>query len=76
MSIKSIRKSKAIRTVKDRVSYITDRNGVKTSVVLPIKKYEELLEDLHDLAIVAERRNEKSLKLDDYLKELEKDGLL
>jgi len=76
MSTKTIKKSKTKRTIKDKVSYITDRNGTKTSVILPIRKYEELLEDLHDLAIVAERKHEEFTRFDDYLKELKTDGLL
>ncbi len=38
--------------------YIVDSNGTKTAVILTLKQYEQLLEDLHDLAIVAERRSE------------------
>jgi hypothetical protein len=76
MSTKITRKSKSSRTIKNRISYVTDRNGTKTSVILPIKKYEELLEDLHDLAIVAERKNEEYINYDVFLKELEKNGLL
>jgi hypothetical protein len=29
------------------VQYITDAAGHKTAVILPIEKYEEMLEDLH-----------------------------
>jgi len=35
--------------------YIVDANGTKTAVILSIAQYEQLLEDLHDLAIVADR---------------------
>ena len=35
--------------------------GKKTAAILPIKKYEELMEDLHDLAVVAERRDETTI---------------
>jgi len=38
--------------------YIVDEQGKKTAAILPIKKHEELMEDLHDLAVVAERRDE------------------
>jgi hypothetical protein len=34
------------------------------------------MEDLHDLAVVAERRNEKPLSADDMKKRLHKRGLL
>ncbi len=44
-----------------RTQYQTDAEGRRTAVVLPIAEYEQLLEDLHDLAVVAERRDEKSV---------------
>ena len=43
--------------------YVVDANGAKTAVILPIAQYEQLLEDLHDLAVVAERRSEKSISM-------------
>ena len=39
-----------------RPQYVVDRHGKKTAVILPVKQYEQILEDLHDLAVVAERR--------------------
>jgi PHD/YefM family antitoxin component YafN of YafNO toxin-antitoxin module len=44
--------------------YIIDANGNKAAVILTIEQYEKLLEDLHDLAIVAERRQEQSISLE------------
>lgn len=58
------------------IQYITDEDGQKKSVVLPVEDYEELLEDIQDLATIAERNNEKSLSLEDVLKNLKADGLL
>ena len=43
--------------------YVVNSEGKRTAVVLPVKEYEKLLEDLHDLAVVAERRNEPSISL-------------
>ena len=40
------------------MKYQTDAEGRRTAVVLPIAEYQQLLEDLHDLAVVAERRDE------------------
>lgn len=34
------------------------RNGQRTAVILPIEEYEELLQDLHDLATIAKRKDE------------------
>jgi hypothetical protein len=38
-----------------------DAKGRRTAVVLPIAEYEQLVEDLHDLAVVAERRDEEPI---------------
>ena len=43
-----------------------DEKGKKTAVILPLKKYEELrvTEDLRDLAVIAERRDEPAITFD------------
>ena len=38
--------------------YIVNEEGEKTAIILPIEEYQELLEDIEDLAIIAERRSE------------------
>ena len=43
------------------VQYITDDVGQRTAVILPIDDFEELLEDLDDLAVLAERRDEPTV---------------
>lgn len=50
--------------------YITNANGDKVSVILPLADYQELLEDLEDLAAVAERRDEPTQNFEDALKEI------
>jgi hypothetical protein len=55
---------------------VTDRKGKRTGVVLSLKRYSRLMEDLHDLAVVAERRDEKPVTADDMKKRLHKRGLL
>ena len=56
--------------------FIIDANGKKTSIILPLRRYQKLMEDLHDLAIVAERRVEEPMSLDEMKHRLKKDGLL
>ena len=56
--------------------YITDANGQKISVILSLEAYQELMEDLEDLAAVAERKNEASIPFEDALKEIGHDDLL
>ncbi|MCX6640856.1 MAG: type II toxin-antitoxin system Phd/YefM family antitoxin [bacterium] len=56
--------------------FIVDTKGKKTAVILPIEAYEQLMEDLHDLAVVAERRDEKPISLAEMKRRLKKDALL
>jgi hypothetical protein len=56
--------------------FITDSKGRKTAVVLSLRKYEKLLEDLHDLAVVAERRTEPTISFEEMKRRLKKDGRL
>ncbi len=52
-------------------SYVVDENGNRTAVMLPIEEYEELLEDLEDLALIAQRRDEPTVPLDVVVQQLE-----
>ena len=56
--------------------YLVDSKGRKTAVVISLKQYEKLLEDLHDLAVVAERRREKTISLVELKRRLKEDGLI
>ena len=62
--------------MSDPVKYITDDRGERTAVVLPIAEYEKLLEDLEDLVVVAERREEPTVPHEQFVAELKRDGLL
>ena len=50
--------------------YITDEKGDKKSVILPISEFQELMEDIEDLATVAERRDEPTISHEKLLAEL------
>ena len=56
--------------------FIVDAKGKKTGVLLSIKRYQKLMEDLHDLAVVAERRTEKPITAEELRKRLKKNGFL
>ncbi|HJZ69315.1 MAG TPA: type II toxin-antitoxin system Phd/YefM family antitoxin [Blastocatellia bacterium] len=56
--------------------FVVDSRGNKKSVILSLKRYQELMEDLHDLAVVAERRDEEPIGLEEMRRRLKKDGLL
>ncbi|MEW5946570.1 MAG: type II toxin-antitoxin system Phd/YefM family antitoxin [bacterium] len=49
---------------RSKTQYIVDEKGGKTSTIIPIKEYEELLEDIHDLAVIAERRDETTVSFE------------
>jgi hypothetical protein len=68
--------SSNLSLVSDPVKYITDDHGERSAVVLPIADYEKLLEDLNDLAVVAERRGEPTIPHEQFVSELKRDGLL
>jgi len=56
--------------------YITDQKGRKTAVIIPIREFDELLEDLEDLAALAERRDEPTIPHEEVVAELKRDGYL
>lgn len=41
--------------------YMVNKKGEKIAIILPIEEYEQIKEDLHDLDVIAERRNEKTI---------------
>lgn len=61
---------------QDDLQYVTNQAGEKTAVILPINEFEELLEDLQDLAAVAERRSEPTISHEELLAELTRDGII
>lgn len=54
--------------------YIVDEKGRRKAVLISIEKYERMQEDLHDLAVVAERRNEKPVDFEAMKRRLSKRG--
>jgi len=48
--------------------YVVDENGNKVAVILPLTEYQHLKENLHDLARVAERRDEGTMSLAEFKK--------
>lgn len=60
----------------EKVQFIVNEKGERTGVIVPFEEYEELLEDLHDLAVIAERRDEPTVPFEELKKKLHQDGLL
>lgn len=59
-----------------QTQFLTDERGQKVAVVIPIADYEDLMEDVADLACVAERRDEERISLAELKEQLSADGLL
>jgi len=51
--------------------YVIDEHGNRVAVILPLQEYEQLQEDLHDLAVVAERRKEPTIEFSEFRKRYE-----
>ncbi len=56
--------------------FVVNAKGNRTAVILSLNRYEKLMEDLHDLVIVAERREEEPLSLEEMKRRLQRDGLI
>ncbi len=59
-----------------KLQYVTDKGDEKKAVILPIEEFEELVEDIEDLAAVAERGKEPSLSHEELITELKRDGFI
>jgi len=58
------------------VQYVTDANGERTAVILPLEEYEELLEDLHVSRIAEETKDEPGIPWEQVKSELVSEGKL
>jgi hypothetical protein len=51
--------------------YLINAQGKKTAVLLSLQQYQQLLEDLHDLNVIANRRDEIPITLDEMQRRLQ-----
>ncbi len=54
----------------NKVQFITDTDGHKTAVILPIEDYEEMMEDLQMGRAARESKGDARRSFDDVVKEL------
>jgi hypothetical protein len=57
--------------IEPKVKFITDKRGRRTHAVVPLKEWEELLEDLNDLALGRSRMDEEDIPMEEAFKRLE-----
>jgi PHD/YefM family antitoxin component YafN of YafNO toxin-antitoxin module len=72
LSFNFLERSKSEMTAP-QPQFIVNDKGKKTGVLLSVKEYQKLMEDLNDLAIVAERRDEAPITLEEMKQRLEDD---
>jgi hypothetical protein len=73
----AVKEAPALVTTETRHHrYLTNEKGEKEAIILPLNEYEELLEDIDDLAVVLERRGESTLSLEEVKRRMRDDGLL
>ena len=60
---------------REKIRFLVDEKGRKKSVVLPIKDYRALVENLADMAVIAERNGDPTQPLDLVRKNLEEKWL-
>ena len=58
------------------VQFITDAEGNRTAVIIPIDKYEELMEDLHLIRVYEETRDEERIPWEQVKEKLITEGTL
>ena len=56
--------------------YIVDESGKKTDIILPMDEYQSLIEDLHDIAVIAERKDEPAISMEELKRRLRADGVI
>jgi hypothetical protein len=59
-----------MRKTFPQAQFVVNAQGKKTGVLLSLKQYQKLLEDLHDLAVIAERRDEEPISLGEIQRRL------
>jgi hypothetical protein len=68
--------NKAMAKTTPQAQFVVNAQGKKTGVLLSLKQYQKLLEDLHDLAVIVERRDEEPMALEEMQRRLQRnDGI-
>jgi hypothetical protein len=52
------------------MQYLTDVDGKRTGVILSLEQYEQLVQDVHDLAVVGDRLDEEPITFEELKERL------
>jgi hypothetical protein len=70
------RMGSVMKNMRSTEKFVVDSKGKTTGIVLSLRRYKKLMEDLHDLAVVAERRTEPTISLSELKRRLKSNGHL
>ena len=59
-----------------KTQFVTNSKGKKVAAVIPIKEYEDLLEDIFSAAVIERRRHEVTVPWEEVKQRLIRDGIL
>ncbi len=62
-----------VNTIMSEPQFIIDADGKRTGVILTMEDYEELMEDLHDMTVIAERKGDSSQPADEVFTEIDRE---
>jgi len=65
-----------VQSDTDKEQFIVDEKGKKIAVIIPIKKYRRILEDIHDLTVVSEREKEENVDFEEVKRRLRERGII
>ncbi len=60
--------------VRETAAEYVVKNGKRTAVIIPIEEYQEMLEDMHDLAVIAKRKNEPTIPFAEVKRRLKRNA--
>ena len=63
--------SREAKEVLEQRQYVVDQAGERQAVILSMAEYRRLVEDLRDLALIAERRDDETVSFNDLKAELD-----
>jgi len=63
-----------VNKMSRNVQYVTDANGERTAVILPLDEYQELLEDLHVARVAQETKDEPRRPFSEVIEDLRNAG--
>ena len=55
---------------------IKDAKGKAVGVYLPLAQYDQIMEDLHDISLMAERAGGPTISMKEMERRLKKDGII